>query len=169
MKGKPWIGTAGEATDARRTNKALMAMLYSHGWVLKLNTDISKTQFDKDILMFRLKNPVPTPVEWLSIAFCRSDWLQFIDAPAELYRSVSTKLGPLWVKAEKELDPGVWKIKLNGNPWWPSGEAAMGTKVLLLTLVETLEQEGWRVYASVQNVSIQGQGAAHHDTWHCYR
>lgn len=53
------------------------------------------------------------------------------------------------VKGEEEFAPGVWEVRFHGFPWAASGTDTMKTRELLLILVETLEEEGWSVYASI--------------------
>jgi hypothetical protein len=59
--------------------------------------------------------------------------------------------------------PGVHEIKLHGAPWFASGEETMRARDLLLTLMETLEEEGWTVYASIDQ-DHDGSGNGETDT-----
>ena len=45
----------------------------------------------------------------------------------------------------------------------------MRVRELLIALVEMLEEEGWSVYASIDQKSSGGQGVSETDTWHCCR
>jgi len=54
---------------------------------------------------------------------------------------------------------GVYELKIRGTPWYVSGDDTMRAKEILLCLVETLEQTGWTVYASIgQNGHANGMG-----------
>ncbi|CAO2648393.1 Nn.00g076600.m01.CDS01 [Neocucurbitaria sp. VM-36] len=167
LNGYPWRGTGKEAAEARRLMYSLLATLHSVGWILTLNTDISKTLADKDSLLFRHQTPAPAPCDWCSIAFSRTDRIRFIDAPVQLYQSLPGKLGD-WIQAQEEYAPGVWEMKLQGYPWATGGTVVMRVRELLLTLMETLEGEGWSVYASIDQKASSGQGAET-DTWHLCR
>ena len=167
LNGYPWRGVGKETAEARRLIYSLLATLHSVGWILTLNTDISKTVTDKDSLLFRHQNPPPAPADWCSIAFSRKDRIRFIDAPVQLYQSLPGKLGT-WVQAQKEYAPGVWEMKLQGYPWMTGGTVTMRVRELLLTLMETLEEEGWSVYASIDQKASGGDGGET-DTWHLCR
>jgi hypothetical protein len=151
--------------------KSLLSTLHAEGWVLCINTDISKTVTDKDTLLFRYQSPVPAPQEWAAIAFSRIDRLRLIDFPSPpstspLISSLSSKLGKEWIDKQSEYAPSVWEMKLNGYPWQATGKDTMRVRELLMVLVETLEQEGWSVYASIDQ---KGSGEAECETWFCCR
>lgn len=169
MEGYPWRGLGKESHNARRLVYALLATLHSYGWVLTLNTDISKTSWDKDTLVFRHQTPAPAPCDWCSIAFSKMDRLRFIDAPVQLYQSLPSRLGPQWIKSQEELAPGVWEMKLHGYPWAATGTETMRVRELLLVLVETLEEEGWSVYASIDQKASGGEQRSEADTWYLCR
>jgi hypothetical protein len=52
--------------------------------------------------------------------------------------------------------PGVYEIKCYGSPWLASGEETMRAREMLLILMEELEEEGWTVYASIDQESSGG-------------
>jgi hypothetical protein len=170
MGGYPWRGYGKEALDARRLMKGLLATLYAEGWVLSINTDISKTPTDKDSLLFRYQSPAPAPREWGVVAFSRVDRLRVIDFCASpstdpLIAMLTERLGKEWIDKQSEYAPGVWEYKLNGYPWQATGKDTMRVRELLMVLVECLEEEGWSVYASIDQKSVEGEC----DTWFCSR
>lgn len=168
LAGYPWSGLPGEAHEARRLVNRVLGSLHDVGWVLTLNTDISKKLKDKETLVFRHQSPPPAPCDWCSIAFSRSDRIRFIDAPEDVYAGLPAKLGPAWIERQQEYAKGVWEFKLEGYPWLANGKDTMRVRELLLTLVETLEEEGWSVYASIDQKS-KGEDSTQTDTWHLCR
>ena len=171
LRGYPWQGTGSEAFEARRLMKGLLATLHSIGWVLNLNTDISKTQYDKDSLVFRFQTPEPALCEWCSIAFSGRNRIRFIDAPGELFASLPERLTGLergWVRSQEWYARDVWDVKLMGSPWLATGTETMLVREMVLVLVEMLEEEGWSVYASIDQKST-GNGRSETDTWYVCR
>jgi hypothetical protein len=170
LNGYPWRGYGKEAAEARRLMKRLLATLYAEGWVLCVNTDISKTATDKDTLLFCYQSPPPARQDWAAIAFSRIDRLRFIDFPSPstspLLSTLAARLGKEWIDKQVEYAPGVQEFKLNGYPWQATGKDTMRVRELLMVLVETLEEEGWSVYASIDQ---KGSGEAECDTWFCCR
>ncbi|KAI4908929.1 hypothetical protein J4E90_008667 [Alternaria incomplexa] len=169
LNGYPWGGYGKEGVEARRLMNGVLATLHASGWLLTLNTDISKSAMDKDTLLFRFQNPIPVHHEWCVVAFSRQNRLRFIDAPASLYESFPARVGADCILESGLKEQGVWECKLRGNPWQPSGEETMRVRELLIVLVELLEEEGWSVYASIDQKSSGGQGVSETDTWHCCR
>lgn len=167
LKGYPWRGSGKDAAQARRLMKGLLATLHANGWIMTLNTDVSKTETDKDTLLFRNQSPPPAPHEWCSIAFSRQSRLRFIDCPPSLYQSLPSRVGNGWFKGQSEYAPGIWEFDIHGSPWSASGKTTMQVRELLMVLVEMLEEEGWSVYASIDQKSTPAQGASETDTWHC--
>jgi hypothetical protein len=165
LYGYPWQAIREEAMDACRLVATLLGTLHSLGWVLTLNTNVSINMLEKDTLLFRHQVPSPTPCNWCSIAFSRADRLRFTGDSVEVYQDLSAKLGPEWVKSHSERSPGVNEIKFHGFPWSASGKDTMRTRELLLALLETLEEHGWTVYASIdQRGDINGSTQSETDT-----
>jgi hypothetical protein len=169
LNGYPWRGHGKEGVEARRLMNGVLATLHASGWLLTLNTDISKSALDKDTLLFRYQNPLPAPHEWCVVSFSRQDRLRFMDAPPSLYESFPSRVGAHWISESLLHSQGVWEYKLKGYPWQASGEETMRVRELLIALVEMLEEEGWSVYASIDQKSSGGQGYSETDTWHCCR
>lgn len=169
LYGHPWSGidSSGDAMDARRLMKAILEALYNEGWILYTSTDCSKKERDKDTLIFRHQDPVPERCEWMSVAFVKNDHLRFIDAPKDLISSVFSTL-KYDIQSHGGPSPkGVYDLKMNGYPWFASGEETMKTRLLLLKLIRGLEEHGFTVYASIDQYSRnEGREA---DVWHCCR
>ena len=164
LSGYPWSAMGSDAMDARRLIATLLGTLHSLGWILTLNTDVSKNVNDKDTLLFRYQSPAPTPCDWCSISFSRSDKIRLIDAGPEVCHALPAKLGPEWVSKQSQYAPGIQEIKLHGYPWSTSGKETMRVRELLLTMLETLEEEGWTVYASIDQSTSGGQNTSETDT-----
>ncbi|KAF2688521.1 hypothetical protein K458DRAFT_414268 [Lentithecium fluviatile CBS 122367] len=165
LNGNPWRGQGDQAMEARRLMYALLGRLHSLGWVMTLSTDVSKKGMDKDALLFRFQDPPPAECDWASIAFSKTDRIRFIDLPREIRDTVAAKLGRM-VQEQLTYMPGIYEIKLYGSPWYASGEETMRARDLLLTLLETLEEEGWTVYASIDQKNASGDNYSETDTWH---
>ncbi|KAJ4987502.1 hypothetical protein SVAN01_06959 [Stagonosporopsis vannaccii] len=170
LSGYPWSAMGSDAMDARRLVAALLGTLHSMGWVLTLNTDVSKTISDKDTLLFRYQSPAPVPCDWCSISFSRADRLRLIDASPEVCQALPARLGQEWVSKVSQYAPGIQEIKFHGYPWSAGGKETMRTRELLLTMLATLEEDGWTVYASIdQSASGGAQNTSETDSWHCCR
>jgi hypothetical protein len=157
LNGYPWQAIHNDAMDACRLISGLLGTLHSLGWVLTLNTDISTNTTDKDTLIFRHQVPSPAPCDWSSVAFGRSDRLRLIDDLSDVYQDLSVKLGPQWIQSYSQKMPGVNEIKLHGYPWAATGKSTMRSRELLLILLETLEERGWTVYASIDQRGTEGE------------
>lgn len=165
LSGYPWLSTGSDAMDARRLLPALLGTLHSMGWVLSLNTDVSKSPNDKDTLLFRYQSPAPAPRDWCSISFSRSDRMRLIDISPEVCQALPARLGQEWVSKVNQYSPGIQEIKFHGYPWSTGGKRTMQVRELLLTMLGVLEEEGWTVYASIdQNASGGDQGSSETDT-----
>jgi hypothetical protein len=165
LSGYPWAATGSSAMDARRLIAALLGTLHSMGWVLTLNTDVSKSPNDKDTLLFRYQSPAPAPCDWCSISFSRSDRMRLIDISPEVCQSLPARLGQEWVSKVSEYSPGIQEIKFHGYPWVAGGKDTMRVRELLLTMLGALEEEGWTVYASIdQSASGGNQHTSETDT-----
>ncbi|KAF2472852.1 uncharacterized protein BDR25DRAFT_219429 [Lindgomyces ingoldianus] len=164
--GHPWRGAGDEAMEARRLVCALLGTLHTMGWVLTLNTDVSKSVRDKDTLLFRHQIPAPAECEWGCVAFSKTDRIRFIDLPPEICGAVASKIDQSWVKEQSIYMQGVYEIRLHGSPWYSNGTDTMKVRELLLVLLETLEEEGWTVYASIDQKNGT-ENTTETDTWHC--
>ena len=130
----------------------LLEALFNMGWVLQAAVDISRKQFDKDSLVFRKQNPAPPPCEWISVSFDRNDRLKIVEAPPrDVADAVVRTFGS--AVSRYEVSPMCLEIKFHGTPWYPSGEDAVGTRRMLLCLLETLENFGFSLYASVDQTN----------------
>ncbi len=173
--GNPWSGQGADAIAARILLRGILAYLFASGWILTASTDVSKSLLERDTMIFR-KQVVPPPAsEWMAISFNQGDRLRLIGAPPELLSAFQTLLEGmgLWQEAIwKDRALNAFEFKLNGWPWRPSGEETMTTRLLLLRMLETLEEGGWSLYATVD------QNNGHHnknssstgtDSWYCVR
>lgn len=164
LSGSPWSAEGSNTMGARRLIAALLGTLHDLGWVLTLNTDVSKKINDKDTLLFRYQSPAPAPCDWCSISFSRSDKIRLIDASPEVCQALSARLGQEWVSDVSQYAPGIMEIKLHGYPWSAGGKETMRVRELLLTMLGTLEEVGWIVYASIDQSMSGGQYTSSTDT-----
>lgn len=165
LSGYPWSTVRSDAMEACRLIAALLGTLHGMGWVMSLSTDVSKNVNDKDTLLFRYQSPAPAPCDWCSISFSGADKIRLIDASPEVSQVLPARLGVEWVSKVSQYAPGIQEIKLHGYPWSATGKETMRTRELLLTMLGTLEEEGWTVYASVdQSIAGGGQSTSETDT-----
>ena len=156
LTGYPWSSMGFSAMQARRLIAGLLGTLHGMGWVLTLNTDVSNSPGDKDTLLFRHQTPPPAPCDWCSISFSRVDRMRLIDVSPEVCQTLCARLGQQWVSRVGEYAPGIQEIKFHGYPWSASGTETMKVRGLLLIMLATLEEEGWTVYASVDQSRAGG-------------
>jgi hypothetical protein len=171
--GYPWHGQSSEAIPSRILMRELLMKLHGEGWILHASTDVSKKALDKDTLVFRKQESPPPESEWISISFNQTDRLRLIGANRELINAVKGLLQNMRMLQTdcgwKDQRLGAWEFKINGYPWRASGEETMSTRFLLLRLLETLEQHGWSLYASIDQSTSAGDGVSETDSWFCIR
>jgi hypothetical protein len=105
----------------------------------------------------------------MSISFDGGDLLHLIDAPQELGHALVQAYG---AKVQRYTIHGsVFEIKFRRYPWWPNGTDTVQTRGMLLTLLECLEQQGFGLYASIDqtNQSAGDSDRREADTWFCTR
>lgn len=168
IKGTPWRGYSDEAIFARQLMQKLLENLFNAGWIMALNTDISKKQLDLDTLIFRYQDPAPQPCQWMTIAFSRTDRLRFLSAPQEVVGDMLNVLGPsIQSHAAHSKVASVYDIKIKGYPWAATGGETVRARMMILKMLETLERHGFTVYASIDQKTGAG-GDSHQtetDTW----
>jgi hypothetical protein len=170
LKGNPWFGQGNDAVPSRSLMASVFSTLYNKGWILVASTDISKKQMDKDSFLFRLQIPPPEPCTWMAISFNRGDRLRLIDAPRELIEPFRAMLKPL-LQQEGWKVPNAYEFKCRGYPWFAQGSEAVSTRIMLLYMLQILETQGFRLYASIdQNTGPGGDSSVSEtDTWFCCR
>jgi hypothetical protein len=178
LRGVPWYGsgTGPDAVPSQILMREIFSRLYSLGWIMTASTDISRKGHDNDTLIFR-KQPVPPPAaSWAAISFKQGDKLRFLGAPPDLISSMSqlfrsTRM--LQSESAKTTAANYHEFKLNGTPWYASGEDTMATRLLILKMVETMEMNGWSLYASIdQNTgppSNSNSSSSETDVWYCVK
>lgn len=169
LVGYPWVGLNSDYVASRHLMKALLAHLFSIGWVLHASVDTIKSMGDADTLVFRHQQTPPPDSEWISISFDRSDRMRVFGADSELidaFRQLLQGLGKLQKESWKDEAGNVWEYKIHGNPWLSRGEEMMQTRLLILKFLETLESLGWSLYATIGQTPGNYSEA---DTWHCVR
>ncbi|RFU27359.1 hypothetical protein B7463_g8987, partial [Scytalidium lignicola] len=171
LSGNPWSGQGRDSIPARIMMRSVFAYLYSVGWILHGSTDVSQKQFDKDTLLFRKQQSPPPPADWISISFSELDRLRLIGADATLiaaFKTMLTSMNLFQDEAWKDKAKNAFEFKIRGFPWLATGEETMRTRLLVLKMLETLEENGWSLYASIdQNEGSDSSSEA--DSWFCVR
>ena len=125
LSGYPWHGQGSDAIPSRIVMREIFAYLFSQGWILHLSTDVSRSKFDKDSLIFRKQQTPPPPSEFIAITFNQGDRLRLIGAPHSLLADVRTLLKEMrLLQAEdwKDRRLDAWEYKIHGWPWHATGE-----------------------------------------------
>ncbi|KAK2880130.1 hypothetical protein FQN49_000544 [Arthroderma sp. PD_2] len=167
MKGNPWSPNSwGDSrVDARRLIARILDGLYLRGWIIKTSVDIGHV----DSLFFRFQQPAPPPCIWTSISFHNSDKLRIVDAPTDFGLILADALGPDVENCQ--VKGAMFEIKLHGSPWRATGTKTVQTRVILLTIMDVLEQQGFSLYAAINHNSRRSKDSsnAEADTWYCNR
>jgi len=172
LNGSPWKGQGSDAIPSRIVMGSILAYLYSVGWILQASTNVTKVEYDKDTLIFRKQEMPPPETDWIAISFNQSNRLRLIGANTQLICAFRTMLkGTKLLRGEgwKDKSRRTWEFKIQGAPWIASGEEKMVVKLLLLKLVETLERQGWSLYASVDQNAASVGPSGKTDSWYCSR
>ncbi|KAH8586455.1 hypothetical protein B0O99DRAFT_644396 [Bisporella sp. PMI_857] len=171
LYGNPWGSAYSDSVTSRILMLEVFAYLFSIGWILHASTDVSKKQWDKDTLIFRKQQTPPPPSEWISVSFHRMDRLRLTGATPQLtnmFREVLQSMRRLQSEEWKDRALNAYEFKIVGYPWSANGEETMVTRMLILKMLDTLERDGWSLYASIdQNVSAEDTSEA--DCWYCVR
>ncbi|KAJ7807346.1 hypothetical protein B0H14DRAFT_2873329 [Mycena olivaceomarginata] len=171
LRGYPWHGHREDGAHARRLMSRTLEALFDAGWVLTIATDISKKVSDLDNLVFRHQAPAPARCDWMCVSFSMGDRLKLIDAPDDMRQAIvelSRRAGLLQRDRPYAGVAGVHEVKMLGYPWLATGGETMAARQFVLNLLSTLEQQGWSVYASIDQKAQGGEGGDL-DTWHCCR
>ncbi len=167
LRGWPWSTNTDESLLATRLIRRILAVLFTHGWVLSLSTDISQRQENKTALMFRHQHPAPNPCEWVAISFNSFNLLRLIDAPTSLVQTLVADLSLVTKSHQPHKLQDVYELKLYGDPWGTFGKDSMQAWKMALKLMETLEVHGFKVCSSINH---KGRSQAlEPDTWYCCR
>ncbi|RQM12544.1 hypothetical protein B5M09_006845 [Aphanomyces astaci] len=164
LSGYPWDGNGSDATTSRRLMLCILRTLKMHGFHLVTATDMSRSEYDKDTLIFRLLEPSSVPPNMFSISLNTSDKLRLIDAPPELDVVVSECITKHWYEGLQRVQPygpGCTEFKLRGYPWSGESSDAVRARLFVMNLLSILEANGWRLYASID----MSTGDADKDSW----
>lgn len=166
LKGNPWSGSSSTyAVPSHILMRNLLAYLYSIGWVIHQTVDLSKKLYDKDTIVLRKQPMPPSQSLWFSISFNRSDRLRLIGADENIIVAFQDLLKGLGLHQSEEGMTDAYEFKLVGYPWMPAREETMKMRLLILTMLETLERQGWSLYASVDQ-SNGNEERSETDSWH---
>jgi len=172
MGGNPWLGQGKDGISSRILMREILAFLYAYGWILHASTDVSKKPAEKDTMIFRWQENAPPASEWMCISFDRSDRLTLIGADAELIEGFRHLLqgSKLWKSEQwKDGPKNAWEFKCRGYPWDGKGEETISTRLLLLRMLGVLENQGWTLYASVDQNVTTSENESEANAWYCVR
>ncbi|KAK9352351.1 hypothetical protein V1523DRAFT_427187 [Lipomyces doorenjongii] len=100
-----------------------------------------------------------------------------LKASVDISQESTKVLGRLLVQAyggkvqSYQINGSVFEIKFRGSPWRADGTETVQTRLILLTLLECLEQQGFSLYAGIDQDNGPGRDshASEADTWFCNR
>ncbi|KAL2270339.1 hypothetical protein VTJ83DRAFT_2523 [Remersonia thermophila] len=169
LKGRPF-GTfrAEQLVGGIHRVRAAFALLRRHGWDLSLPVVCSSRYTAKDTLVFR-RSPAALPeVERFVLAPQATHRLRLIyDGAAGSGQDPRGHLASLHA-AEGGWSRDTLEFVLKGRPWAPRLAESVKVRVLLLRLLATMEEHGWRPYTRlVQRTGRDGFGMP--DTWYFVR
>ncbi|GBG66668.1 hypothetical protein CBR_g66803 [Chara braunii] len=157
LRGRPWLGSGGDAISARRLVVGVFRCMLEMGYGLALSAITSRKPDSKDAWVFlrrttKTKWQCSNPHDVFAISFNLWDTVRVIDAGEEGSGLVRELLECHWAKGIQKVDAykGVPQIKLRGNPWQASsGSESTASRVLVAQLVAGLAEAGYTVYASI--------------------
>lgn len=158
IRGNPWYGQGDDAVSSRRLLNGMLTVMAKQGWNLLQATDCSKKERDKDSLFFEKGTPDPE-ASLFAVSFNMGDRIRIIDAPGFM-PYLKQAVQAVWsrgVQNEREYY-GSLELKLSGNPWYPYGEEAVQSKLLLSQIIANFRAVGYKLYASVDISSGQNNG-----------
>lgn len=74
----------------------IFCFLLQNGWVLKLSTDLSKYQLDKNTFYFKQAALPDSTVRMCAISFNEFDKIRIISGPPEVAKVVRSTIQNLW-------------------------------------------------------------------------
>jgi len=157
LKGYPWHGQGDDAVASRRLLAGILSTMAKEGWNLLQSTDVSKKEGDKDSLFFERGTPDPEAILF-AVSFNMGDRIRIIDAPGFLpyVKEAITAFWPRGIQNEREYNGSI-ELKLSGNPWYPTGDEAVHSKLLLSQIIANFRSAGYKLYASV-DISFGHEG-----------
>jgi hypothetical protein len=164
--------------------RVVFALLRRHGWDLTLSTVCSTRYTAKDTLVFH-RSPVPlSEVEWLALAPAGDRRLRVVydsgvgghsqadqdrqNHMVVLNTAIQNTLEELGYFKESSWSHDTREFLLKGKPWKPKPAESVKVRVLLIRLLATMEQCGWRPYTAL----VQRTGQDDYrmvDTWYFVR
>ena len=116
-----------------------------------LESDVKLT--GSDSLIFKRTAALPTISSWFTIAFDGNTTLSIHQGPKDLCdQLVAIFSSKSWATESAILDDRL-EIRLNAQYWFPIGENTVKTRLILLTIMETLERSNCKLYASLLSAS----------------
>ncbi|KAF0695379.1 Aste57867_13813 [Aphanomyces stellatus] len=164
LNGYPWNGGQATSLASRRLMVHILRTLKTHGFVIVTSTDMSRSENDKDTLIFRRVEPDANPPAMFSISLNMGDTLRLIDAPPLMDTIVGECISEYWRQGLQEkirLSANCTEFKLQGYPWSSDSNAIVSARIFVLNLLSVLEANGWRMYASID----MSAGEADKDSW----
>eukprot|EP01063_Lacrimia_lanifica_P010385 TRINITY_DN1709_c0_g1_i2.p1 TRINITY_DN1709_c0_g1~~TRINITY_DN1709_c0_g1_i2.p1 ORF type:complete len:525 (+),score=77.65 TRINITY_DN1709_c0_g1_i2:63-1637(+) len=155
LAGNPWYAQGEETVHMRRMVCRLLEGLEQVGYTFYISADVSKKHRDSDTLIFRYQPEVLKArglSELCSISMNMQDRLRLIDVPAKTQDHVTrrihgTRAWPRGVSSVREY-AGSREFKMNGNPWWATGDDAVYARAFVTAVLEAMGEDGWQVAAT---------------------
>ncbi|CAF0775027.1 unnamed protein product [Brachionus calyciflorus] len=85
---------------------------------------------------------------YFSVQMSGSDRFRLILAPEDIKNITRNVLNSIWLIQKEESQLGFIEFKLQGTPWYSSGEDDLNVKYFLCSLLQAYYQQGWFLKAS---------------------
>lgn len=106
-----------------------------------------------DTLVFRKHDAPMPPTDFFTISLDQMDVISMHGAPPELSQQLIQRFKQAsWSKENVFIEDRI-EIRLKEMYWFVNGEKTVEVRMMLLAIVETLEQFGFRIYASMRAVN----------------
>lgn len=117
-------------------------------------------------MFFRKILQPPPPKQFIAVSFDHLNKLKIIgDVPSTLGDTIVQTLGTRVSSHEPSTDRV--KVKMHGNTWLATGEDAVRSQFLVMSVLEILERYGFTVYTSLETQN--GHSGYEMDSLICYR
>lgn len=81
----------------------------------------------------------------MTITFAQPDRIEIIDAPNDFGLALADALGPK--VSSCRVKGSMFEIKMQGQPWRAVGTDTVQTRFTLLTVMDSLDQQGFALYS----------------------
>ncbi|KAK5953396.1 hypothetical protein OHC33_005340 [Knufia fluminis] len=155
LRGKPWKDDERGNVKTHKFIRVLLQGLHDLGWVYDASVTVGAKLSQKDTLVFRKHDETMPPIRFFTISFDQMDRITVHDAPAGVSQQLIHCFKVAGWSKESAYVEDKMEIRLKKSYLLADGEKAVEVRLMLLAIVETLEQSGYRIYASLKVVNAE--------------